>query len=280
MNTPRDTILIDTRYGHQIRAFTGELITRKIIKSGVYDGITLDLMLDLMQQIENPVVVDIGANIGNHTLAFATGAGQVFSFEPIPEVFAVLQDNVSRNKLDNVQCFNLALSDHDGEQTFYINTGGNLGASSFEQRELNQDAESITVTMRVGDTLLPEYLPSRLDIIKIDVEGHEPSVLRGLTAMIKQYQPLVMLEWNEQSTAEQLIKEGVFEQLFGGYSVKVLGSNYDRALWQGRFMGSFRRRLTRWFQRRKGCTYAFDASQLYRNILLVPPGKETLLTSR
>ncbi len=273
----RKTIKVATPYGHRITAIEGELITRKILRHGIYDGPVLDYVTRLLAKIDQAVVLDIGANIGNHALAMSTQARQVYCFEPLKEVFDVLTHNVESNEINNITCINEALSDRTGEQVFYINTSGNLGASSLEVREHNQDADSTVVKMRIGDDMMAVQNVSRVDFLKIDVEGHELSVLNGLVKTIAKHQPIIVMEWNEHATARRLLDADIFNHILRGYEAFVLGSNYDRSYWESKPLGGLRRKLTRLLTRKKSNLYAFNPKNLYRNILLVPTEKKPLL---
>jgi FkbM family methyltransferase len=131
------------------------------------------------------VFVDIGANIGIVTLFAARLAGQsgkVYSFEPAPRTFAILKENIQVNGLlesGRIDFRELALADKSGEAAFYVypaNSGHNTmfaGAASAEK-------------IRVRTAALDEVLPpgSRVDAIKIDAEGAEPLIWRGMRRVL------------------------------------------------------------------------------------------------
>jgi hypothetical protein len=64
------------------------------------------------------------------------------------------------------------------------------------------------------------------------------------------------------------------------YTLWVLGSNYDRSFWSSKAFGFVRRKLTRLLKRRRALLYPFNASRLYKNLLLVPKGQDSLLSPR
>src|SRR5690242_904630 len=103
------TARVTTSLGHSMTVFRNDHVGDKIARNGLYEKENLLLLLNLLAQLPEPVVLDIGANIGNHTLAFATRARAVHAFEPIPYLFDVLSGNVARNQLAHVQAHNLAL---------------------------------------------------------------------------------------------------------------------------------------------------------------------------
>ncbi len=148
------------------------------------------------------VCLDIGANIGLYTLAFAALAreGKVFAFEPAPGSYDFLNRNVALNRADNVETFHLAVGAESGTVDFHdipFFTAGSFaveGDSFLTSEVLGSSffrAASVTVDEFVGDHGL-----SRVDVIKIDVEGGEISVLEGATQSLSRHRPVVVLEFN------------------------------------------------------------------------------------
>lgn len=132
------------------------------------------------------VVVDIGANIGNHTLYFANElhAGKVISFEAVKNTFEILNANVKLNNLqDKVQVYNLGLSNKRGKAAIGIYNAGNMGGTSLV--EGSGDIELAT---------LDEFELPKVNFIKIDVEGMEPQVLQGAIETIKRTRPFILVE--------------------------------------------------------------------------------------
>ena len=146
---------------------------------------------------DNWVVYDIGANIGNHTIYFASAIdnAQIYAFEPIPENFTMLERNVADNSLGNrVHLFPFAVGESSGTVRMDINHLGN-GGSATVVNSPGSDA-LYTVEMVAIDTLnLP--IP---DFIKIDVEGFEENVLRGMQETLKKMEKgIVWIEINEKN---------------------------------------------------------------------------------
>lgn len=133
------------------------------------------------QRIVRPgmTVLDIGANLGLYTVFFAHlvgGTGRVVAFEPDPALFALLRHNLTLNGGTNITAHNLALgsrSDRAVLRKMILNSGDNtLGfdGSRYFRREVPIDVVA-----------LDEFSPSlRFDLVKIDVQGWEFEVLRGM----------------------------------------------------------------------------------------------------
>ena len=139
-------------------------------------------------------VIDIGAHIGYYTMLFAKYAGpsgRIFSFEPLPGNFALLQRNIHLNHLQNVHPLNLAVySRTEGITITVPDDQPNPGSGSMYQgkgvRDYHVDATSL-------DDFCEKYSLSP-DILKIDVEGAEYDVLIGAIRTIKSCQPKLLIE--------------------------------------------------------------------------------------
>lgn len=255
--------------------FRNDHVGDKIARNGLYEKENLLLLLKLLEQLPQATVLDIGANIGNHTLAFATRAHVVHAFEPIPYLYDVLSGNVTRNGLAHVHTHNLALSDHEGMATINMVNAGNYGASSFDKR--TEGTTPVDVKLTTGDAFVMAHGITRVDFVKIDVEAHEVFVLRGLMQTLQRHLPFITMEWNDPLTIERLRGSPELQFLQQHYTIRVLGSNYDRGWWTGKPFAFLRRKLMRAMQPRTAVLYSFDPNQLYKNLLLVPKGRESLV---
>lgn len=261
--------------GHQLTVFRDDHVGDKIAAQGLYEKDNLLFLLDLLAQMDSPTVLDIGANIGNHSVALSTKADRVLAFEPLPQVFRLLLDNIQDNQISNIQPFNMALSDEAGMATIYMDREGNVGASGFEKRHKADNA--IVVEKQTGDAVLASLGIEQVDFIKIDVEAHEAFVLQGLMDTLTRCKPVITMEWNDHLTVERLADSAVMRFLENQYRILVLGSNYDKQYWAGQPFAFIRRKLTRLLQARSIRLYAFDRECLYKNILLIPKNRESLL---
>lgn len=270
-----DTRTCTNLFGQRITVFRNDHVGDKIAAKGLYEKENLELILHLLRKLPQPVVLDIGANIGNHTLAFATVASHVHAFEPIPRIQALLRQNVEQNSLGNVTLHPLALSDNEDDATIHMVKTGNVGASSFHKS--GEETEAVTVQCRCGDSLLAELGVERVDLVKIDVEAHELYVLRGLLNTLQQQRPIITMEWNDPLTIERLNGSPELQFLMDNYRILVLGSTWDRALWAGKPLALLRRTLTKLFSKRRAVLYAFDPARLYKNLLLIPNNRPDLL---
>jgi FkbM family methyltransferase len=129
---------------------------------------------------KDEVFFDIGAQYGVYALLVSNACGpaaRVVAFEPFPAGFALLQKNTELNHAANVQCLNVALSDSDGE----VGMCSADGSGEFCPRIGGAGATSCSVMAVRADRLIAEGAVPFPNVIKLDVEGHEFAVLRGMS---------------------------------------------------------------------------------------------------
>jgi FkbM family methyltransferase len=162
-------------------------------------------------------VLDIGANIGWYTLLAAQTlerGGRVISIEPEPRNFRLLSESVRKNGFNNVALIQSAVADFDGELALYLSKTNTGGHSIAFQGDVSVNVPCFTI-----DTLLAHRGIDTVDVVKIDVEGAEPRVIRGSPRtffgrtpprVIMEYSPTV---WrNEPDLLKQLYTHfGVYE---------------------------------------------------------------------
>jgi FkbM family methyltransferase len=139
----------------------------------------LELLLGSAQ--EGDVVFDVGANVGLYTILLAKAVGQqgeVIAFEPNPESYDHLQDNITLNAVRNVKAFRVALGETNGEAWLY--GGQENGDSSLVSPPLGKDLGRRVVEIAGGDSFRKAKKLPVPGVVKIDVEGYEYHVLQGL----------------------------------------------------------------------------------------------------
>ncbi|MFI5361283.1 MAG: FkbM family methyltransferase [Elusimicrobiota bacterium] len=203
------------------------------------DGLVLDLDLDIafdplytivgeqdydgkagFEIAPGQVVVDLGANLG----VFATRAarrvgpsGRVIAVEPHPDNFARLQRNASRNGLTWLDCVQAAVGDREGEATLFVHDRG--GNHSIVHG--SDTGRSVKVRLRTVDEIARERGLTRVDFIKIDIEGAVAAALRGASETLKRFHPLISLERDSDEDSkgvdEFLAAHGYEARKVGGY---------------------------------------------------------------
>jgi len=132
--------------------------------------------------------VDVGANVGLHTIAAATARTavnqRIFAFEPEPSTFELLRRNVESNRLTDVRCVQAAAGEEEGTLRLNVSDGTNEGAHSFVTRSNTAPGPMVPVLQLDAFFRTPENLLQDQFFMKIDVEGFEPAVLKGATELI------------------------------------------------------------------------------------------------
>jgi FkbM family methyltransferase len=142
------------------------------------------------------VIVDVGANIGVYALVAKTASprARVLAFEPVARHCEYLERNCHLNRLD-VHVERVAVSNRDG-------TGWMRGWLLDVTGAGGPDREQVPV--RRLDTALAAAGDSRVDLIKVDVEGHEAEVLEGLGVLLRRDRPTMLLEVLSDAAADRL----------------------------------------------------------------------------
>lgn len=150
-------------------------------------------------------VVDVGANVGFYTkrLGELVGPeGRVLAFEPVPETFVLLANNLESCRLSNVTLFNAALSETTGIAGMSIPEFSDTSQQNFYQAHITSPADSELRILTVS--LDAMQIPTTVRLIKIDAEGHELSVLKGMQKTLLRDHPILIVETNQTEVLELL----------------------------------------------------------------------------
>ena len=143
------------------------------------------------------IILDVGANTGIFSLVAKTlnPTAAVFAFEPYHNAFLKLQANQDLNTFDTV-CLETALSDYDGSATIYpesldhvLSVTVNKNLSHPKQKVYEMQIK----TMKLA-TFIEQHIFKKIDLMKIDVETHEPEVLAGMEKYLDQFRPTMLIE--------------------------------------------------------------------------------------
>lgn len=139
------------------------------------------------------VFIDVGANVGIHTLVASKKAKEVIAIEPIPETAKRLAENCIINNIKNVKILQCSVSNRNGQATIYKGGFGQNGASSFYPDE--NTTEGIKCEVLTLDSMIKE---KKVDFIKIDAEGEDGRVLLGAKAIINRDLPIIIFEYSKK----------------------------------------------------------------------------------
>ena len=143
------------------------------------------------------VVVDAGANIGLTTLGFAHIArqGRVVAIEASGTSFGFLVENLERNRIENVLPIRVALSNTAGSVRL-LEDEGFMAGTRIMPLDAATTAAGVEVPASTLDDVIERAGVAAVDLVKIDVEGHEPEVLAGAAATLARHRPLCIVEFN------------------------------------------------------------------------------------
>jgi len=142
---------------------------------------------------EETVIWDCGANCGvlSYLLARRSNAKEIVFFEPNPSMFALAKAATAPFK--NVRGFEIALSDKPGRASLIIPIGGSTTAT-MEATRTKRSGDAISIRCETGDNLVRSKTLEVPQVIKIDTEGHELAVIRGLQHVITYHSPEIFFE--------------------------------------------------------------------------------------
>lgn len=199
-------------------------VTLELHSTGTYEPFTRGLCLESLQP--GMVFLDIGAHVGLYALPAACRVGEqgrVVAFEPHPSNRALLEENLSRNDVTNVTVVPAAVSDRPGQlelQVSSFNTGDHR-----LYRQGSSRAKTVSTDVVSVDAWLESSGIDRIDLIKMDVQGAEASVLEGMRRtldanhdlqMIIEYTPWMLRE----SGADPLLMLTDLES--AGFSLSII----------------------------------------------------------
>ncbi|MFL9874617.1 FkbM family methyltransferase [Paraburkholderia megapolitana] len=206
INTAPPYALVRSRHGFMLANRNDIYIGQALIRYGEYGEIETQFLSQMVR--DAGVVVEVGANIGSHTvplakLAAAAGA-EVIAFEPQPFVFQNLCANLALNSIGNVRAWPVACGLEAGTVWFPSQTytqPGNFGGVSMQSEATSPDL------MAVPCVRLDDVLGDRdVSLIKLDVEGFELAALQGACQILKRSRPALYLENDRVEKSQALIE--------------------------------------------------------------------------
>jgi FkbM family methyltransferase len=194
-------------YGFQFKGDAANLIDYHILSRGSFEPGLTRLLQIIFKDEENALFLDVGANVGVHSLGLCPYCSKVFAVEPNENLCHRLEHLIEKNKIKNISLKRYALHDKNEELCFSLPSPSNLGTGKVMDKESEPDLESnfeaqlLRVQGILGDDLLEEALRSHsLRAVKIDVEGHELSVLKGLRKSLLEHRPFIACEILQDSS--------------------------------------------------------------------------------
>jgi FkbM family methyltransferase len=195
----RRPLIVKLFNGYRFMAYPNDDIASSIIYYRIPDYAEISF---LRQHINNGTLIDVGANVGSFTLLLADRIQHAILFEPNPLAAERARQNIALNHL-GFQVIVQALSDTEGEIAFE-----DRGGTSSLNRTVTETVKTTFPVRRVNRTTLDAFLaqcsfPAPISLVKIDVEGHENAVIRGMQNCLKAWRPLVMFEYLQRTNLDE-----------------------------------------------------------------------------
>ena len=204
--------------GCQISYDPSTVIGGLLFSSGEFEKKEMELCKEYIS--ETSIVLDIGANIGLHSIYFSGLAkdGSVLAFEPSLATFSILVNNVAH--ISNIVPINIAMS-NEGKIADFFHASDNAYSSLIDTQRKEIVSVIKVPCMRVDDVVSGLRL-DRVDFVKIDVEGLEFEVLKGMVEVISKYQPVIFCEIYKGKQSNQQPDETVQFLIEKGYRALVM----------------------------------------------------------
>ena len=181
--------------------------------NGRYEPFTLSLWSSLVASATG-ITVDIGAHTGAYSLAAtAAGASELYSFEPHFANFARMQLNYRANGFSLDRAYMMAVGEASEWSTFHLSTALDYLSTGGGLKERAGSRKFPVQVVSLDEFFEPAHY-SNIEVIKVDVEGLEPQVLRGSTQIVQQSRPIIFFECIDQQSGDDV------QQILGefGYS--------------------------------------------------------------
>ncbi len=195
--------IVAGRHGYFLVSQYDEYIGGSLIKYGEYG----ELEWQILDQLIAPgmTVIEVGANIGSHTVSLAKKVGRggrVIAIEPQRVIQQYLSANIALNTLDNVECIRAGAGAENGQMIvprvdYFAHANQNFGSLSLVAEG---EGESVAV-IRLDDIIADKTI----QVIKIDVEGMEADVLRGAAGLIAANRPVIYVENDRPANSDELV---------------------------------------------------------------------------
>jgi len=162
----------------------------------------IDRLASIVKELDSPIIVDVGANLGWFSLELkhTNSSSTVYAFEPQKSLFYAFCGSVALNCYTKMHLFNMALGNKNDTidiPVFDYSITSNFGGVEIDPDKKHKEyiGQSATLFEPVLLCTLDSFNFSKLDLLKIDVEGMETKVLEGAVETIKRCKPIIFIEF-------------------------------------------------------------------------------------
>ncbi len=207
------------RVANETGKFAGDLssyIDRNLYLFGGYEDEKIATFVSLVPPRQRTTILDIGTNVGTHAIAFSRSFAHVHAFEPSRLIWPSLDRNIALNDARTITIHRYGLGEQDGVIPFYTSAANPGMGTAVRDDGLSIRSE---IEVRHGDAIVESGKIGPVGAIKIDVQGFEPDVIRGLGRTIERDRPIVWVELNPH-VQSGLSTKADLERMFG-YPVRI-----------------------------------------------------------
>ena len=175
-------------------------ISAELLAFGIHEPLSTSIISKILNK--GMTCIDMSANIGY----FATlesnlvrDTGLVLAIEPSPVNFGYLKKNSKLHSLSNIQVFNFAFSDKNDSSNFLLDEKSNQSRLIDKNVIPTSNEKIIKVETKTLDSFVSEQVLTRLDFLRMDIEGYELVVYSGMSEIIKKFKPMILVEFHKYS---------------------------------------------------------------------------------
>lgn len=170
--------------------------------------------------------VDCGANFGGYSVLIASSCKntKVVSFDASIKFIKRLEENINLNNLITIETHNVGISCENSEDYFNDSDSNfkNLGSYRFEKTQNSKLIKTISLDSFLENKNLGQY---EKIVVKLDIEGYEYQALLGMTNLIKNYKPIIMLEISRMLLNSKNFSQNIFAKYINDHDLKILNQN-------------------------------------------------------
>ena len=183
-------------FGLRYEGNMGNLLDQHIFYYGAYEKPILFFFRDLVESggADRRIFLDIGANVGQHSLFMSKFVKTVHAFEPYEPVLKRFRRLIEINGIKNVIIHSFGLGNEDSKKPFYRPPNINLGIGSFVPDFSKENTPDSALEIHKGDDVLEYSGIGPVGLIKMDIEGYEKPALLGLQRTLRKDRPVIAFE--------------------------------------------------------------------------------------
>jgi len=186
-----------------------------------HEPLTTHLMINELKQ--DMVCIDLGSNIGYYAVIESNmigKSGKIFAIEPSPINFPILKLNLENQKKNNFLTYNIAIGDKNEEMEFIISSKSNWSKIRMNNEKINPEDKIIKIPVKTLDSFVKENNITKIDLLRMDVEGFEYNIILGANNVLEKYKPKIFVEIHKMYLGKEKTSE-IFNELKNkGYEIK------------------------------------------------------------